>query len=203
MLSWVSWKSSGSLEEVQAKFGEDVRVTHVACLVKVKADKSTKVRLIVDMLRSGVNGLATMRERIVLPRVADLAFGAVDLLEAWAGHWTESRRLVDEFAWDGGGAASRSGSLRVHFFCGAAAVARLTQATFLPWEAQLQCYVDDPGLSIAGLSRCERSCIIAMTPLFWSIIGIPVNWKKPRRGRRLDWIGFEFHIRLSGLDVTM
>ena len=93
MLGWVFVEKFGSLEEVQTKFGEDVRVTRIACLVKVKADKSTKVRLIVDMLLSGVNGLVTMRERVVPPRVADLASGAVGLLEAWAGHWTESRRL--------------------------------------------------------------------------------------------------------------
>ena len=41
----------GSLEEVQAKFGEDVQVMRFACLVNVKADKSTKVRFIVDTLR--------------------------------------------------------------------------------------------------------------------------------------------------------
>ena len=35
-------------------FGEDVRVTRIARLLVVKADMSTKVRLIVDMLRSGV-----------------------------------------------------------------------------------------------------------------------------------------------------
>ena len=162
------------------------------------------------MLRSGVNGLVTMRERIVLPRVADLASGAVDLWEAWAGHWTESRRLVDEFAPDGEGVEFAAADFADAFLTMplleherkyvvvkgvsnwyvfrsvafgltsgpllwgrlAAAVARLTQATFLPWEAQLQCYVDDPGLSIAGPSRRERSCILARALLFWSIIGI-------------------------------
>ena len=44
-------KVFGPLEEVQAKFGENVRVTCIACLVKAKADKSAKVRLIGDMLR--------------------------------------------------------------------------------------------------------------------------------------------------------
>ena len=47
--------------------------------------------------------LLPLRERIVLPAVADLASGAVDLLEAWARHGTESPRLVDEFALDGEG----------------------------------------------------------------------------------------------------
>ena len=140
------------------------------------------------MLRSRVNGLVSIREHPVLPRVADLASGSVDLFEAWAGHWTESRRLVDEFAPDGEGVVKDVSNWYVFrsvpfgltsgpLLWGrlAAAVARLTQATFLPWEAQLQCYVDDPGLSIAGPSRRERSCILARALLFWSIIGIPVN----------------------------
>ena len=78
---WVGFRGKASLEEVQVKFGD----TRIACLVKVEADKSTVVRLIVDMLRSGVNGVVTMMERIVLPTVADLASGAVDLLEVWPG----------------------------------------------------------------------------------------------------------------------
>ena len=63
-------------------------------------------------------------------------------------------------------------------------------------EAHLHCFVDD-----AGSSRRERSGINARARLFWPIFGIPVNWKKPRHGLRLDWIGFEFHIRPSGFDT--
>ena len=97
---WAFVEKFGSLEEVQTKFGEDVRVTRIACLVKVKADKSTKVHLIVEMLRSGVNGLVTKRERFVKTRVADLASGALDLLEAWAGPsygaWLMSLRTMEK-----------------------------------------------------------------------------------------------------------
>ena len=42
--------------------------TKVATLVKTKENGQVKVRFIVDMLRSGVNALATTGERIVLPR---------------------------------------------------------------------------------------------------------------------------------------
>ena len=41
------------------KRSEDVRVTRIACLAKIKAGKSTKISLIVDMLRPGVKGLVT------------------------------------------------------------------------------------------------------------------------------------------------
>ena len=73
----------------------------------------------------------------------------------------------------------------------AAAVARLTQATFLPWEARLQCCVDDLGLSIAGPSRLEWSCILARALVqehHWH----PCQLEKTRRGRRLEWIGSVF-----------
>ena len=48
----------GPLGEVQAKFSEDEvlcrRAGHANCVpCKIKADMSTKVRLIVDMLRTG------------------------------------------------------------------------------------------------------------------------------------------------------
>ena len=101
------------------------------------------------------------------------------------------------------------GRVRAHpwepLFCTllAAAVARLTPETFLPWEAQLQYYVGDPGLSIAGCSRRERLDIVAGAVSFCCITGILVNRKEPRPGRRLDWIGFEFHVRPAGFDVTV
>ena len=46
--------------------------TKLAVLVKEKSDGSIKVRFIVDMLRSVINGLAKASERIVLPRGHDL-----------------------------------------------------------------------------------------------------------------------------------
>ena len=99
----------GSLEEVQAKFSEDVRVTRIACLSKLA-----------NRQRS-----ATMRERVVLPRVADIASRADDLLEGWAVH---CRLVTSLFCWSMNGsmltikglaiamfsAVSRLGSPRVH-----------------------------------------------------------------------------------------
>ena len=56
--------------------------TKVATLVKQKSDGTQKVRFIVDMLRSGINSLATAGERIVLPRAMDLINSTLDLWEA-------------------------------------------------------------------------------------------------------------------------
>ena len=46
--------------------------TKLAVLVDDEPDGSKKVRFIVDMLRSGINGLTKMKERIILPGVLDL-----------------------------------------------------------------------------------------------------------------------------------
>ena len=46
-------------------------LTWLACLVKIKENGETKYRLVVDSRRSGVNGLMTVRERVILPKVTD------------------------------------------------------------------------------------------------------------------------------------
>ena len=66
--------------ELKMRWGE-VRAPKVAVVAKVKRDGTKKVRLIVDMLRSGTNGDIVARERLVLPRMTDLANSVVDLIE--------------------------------------------------------------------------------------------------------------------------
>ena len=51
----------------------------MAALTKTREDGSLKLRLIIDMLRSGVNEHVRVHERIVLPRLSDMAEGLVDL----------------------------------------------------------------------------------------------------------------------------
>ena len=58
-----------------------VMVTRIATIVKERTDGSHKVRLVVDMLRSGVNSLVTIGERVVLPRPSDLAETVIYLWE--------------------------------------------------------------------------------------------------------------------------
>ena len=60
-------------DEVVQLLGPDAKLTRLACIVKQKEDGSEKVRLIVDMRRSGINGLIFLTERVVLPRIADVA----------------------------------------------------------------------------------------------------------------------------------
>ena len=59
----------------------------LACILKLRADGSTKVRFIIDLLRSGVNGLCKVPQRVVLPRVQDVAEDVLDLLECQYNPW--------------------------------------------------------------------------------------------------------------------
>ena len=58
--------------QVVQQFGPEARLTPIACIIKQSHGKE-KVRLVVDMRRSSVNGLMTVKERVVLPRVSDVA----------------------------------------------------------------------------------------------------------------------------------
>ena len=53
----------------------------MAAVVKPREDGTTKLRLIIDMLRSHVNEHVRLHERIVLPRIVDMVRDSVSLLE--------------------------------------------------------------------------------------------------------------------------
>eukprot|EP00435_Cladocopium_sp_Y103_P074226 s203_g47.t1 len=73
-----------SWEEVVERVGPQAKLTQLACVIKEQQGSDgqvkEKVRLIVDMRRSGVNGQCSLYERVVLPRpwVAQL-WAAVEL----------------------------------------------------------------------------------------------------------------------------
>ena len=185
----------GRIPFVVKIFGPDIRVTKIACLLKVKPDLTVKVRLIVDMFRSGVDGRVTLRERDVFPRVSGLANSAVDWysksadnaaftdgegVELAASNFADAfltlslrkdeRKYVDDksvrcwYVFRSVAFGLTMGPLLWGRF--AAAVSLLTQSILLPWEGRLQCYVDDPGLALAGQSRWFRSGILSRVFLF-------------------------------------
>ena len=54
--------------------------TNLACIVKTKRDDSVKIRLVIDLRRSGVNGLTPVPRKVILPQVKDFAVLVVDPL---------------------------------------------------------------------------------------------------------------------------
>eukprot|EP00974_Lingulodinium_polyedra_P084300 8161804-Lingulodinium_polyedra.AAC.1 len=65
-------KRHASFDDLAQAVGTSaITLNKLGLVSKVKADGSTKHRLIWDLLRSGVNSLVRQGERIVLPRLAD------------------------------------------------------------------------------------------------------------------------------------
>ena len=57
-----------------------VVVSRLACIVKLRDDGTKRVRIIIDMLRSGLNYFIKLEERLVLPRLRDVVANLLYLL---------------------------------------------------------------------------------------------------------------------------
>ncbi len=148
------------------------RASKVALLVKDKPHGTRKSRLIIDLLRSGINGEVENPERVVLPRVSDLTESVLDLQALSPQTGVELATLDFEDAFhtlslreeDRANMVFKTGSGWAAFSrlcCGmasapliwarvAAAGCRLGQAMFRPSELRLQCFVDDPAMAVRG-----------------------------------------------------
>jgi hypothetical protein len=62
---------------VVAAWGDKVLVSKLAAIIKPRPDGTEKVRIIIDMLRSGINAFVRLSERIVLPRLRDVVANAM------------------------------------------------------------------------------------------------------------------------------
>ena len=72
-----------SWEDLVAELGPDVVVDKLGCVLKVKISGNIKARLVTDLRRPGGNGRLKIRERVVLPRVLDLVYSILRLVEYW------------------------------------------------------------------------------------------------------------------------
>jgi hypothetical protein len=187
----------------------------VALIVKEKPDGSLKSRLIIDLLRSGVNGDVVLKERVVLPRIADFVDGIVDLMEYDLDspldddEWYDLATVDFEDAFhtillreaDRGVMAFKTlkgWAVFTRLCCGmagapivwcrtSAAGCRLCQACFKPRELRIQCYVDDPALAVRGTPG-QRSWLMGSALLFWVVLGFNFNGSKGARGQEVPWI---------------
>ena len=59
----------------------DAVASRVACIAKRRADLTFKLRLTLDLLRSGVNGDCHVPEKVILPRLEDYVSSILDVFE--------------------------------------------------------------------------------------------------------------------------
>jgi len=200
--------------EVQSHFAK-ARLSRMACIVKERSDKSLKVRLVIDTRRSGVNGLATIRERVILPRVADVAASWKRLrqsgleeaeAEMLSADFSEAFNTLNLMEAERGflvikGLTGKYYVSRVVLFGAAAgpllwcrliaSAMRLTQALSVKGESEVSTFVDDPVIVAVAKEKRERSWIVVRSLVFWLSLGLKLSWSKAQRGTSLVWIGFE------------
>ncbi len=199
----------------------DAICTRLACLVKPSAVGAPKVRLIVDMRRSGVNGIATVAERIVLPRPGDIidairhTIGSDSCGELMKADFADAFLSLGVLEQERGMIVVTDGEeyfvyRGVPFGLGPAVViwgrvaawlARFAQACIFG-RGRLAVYVDDP-LVVATGSSSNRTWTFAQTLLAWATVGAPMSWKKVCRGQALEWCGIVFRLQPDRIATTI
>ena len=204
--------SHESWDSVVAAVGPNAVVTPIACIIKVKAGKE-KVRLVVDMRRSGVNGQMKVLERVILPRISDvgkslqeltkvncddqfLEFCIADFSDAFYTMKVHPDELCNIVVKDMFGkyltiTVCSFGLAAAPLLWGrlASMIMRVSQACLLGHEGRVQCFVDDPMIMVTGRTKSDRTWSILMYLLCWSALGFKVAWHKVNRGFTVDWIG--------------
>ena len=210
-------------DAVRRRWGE-VAVSKLACIVKEKDDKTVKVRIIIDFLRSHVNKAVKMQERAVLPRLKDVALDLIDLIEK--GGLDEAERPLELLAVDfkdafhmlpahldelpfqiakgvngeyiGYNTVVFGGSGSPLIWARAAALlGRSGMAVAGESATRIQIYVDDPLLGFKG-SRLVRETSMARVLVWWLSLGPRVSWSKFARGGKVRWIGADISIEEEG-----
>ena len=204
-------------EEVQKTFGPEAKLTKLACIVKQKENGELKHRLVVDCRRSGVNGLSSVRERVILPKMTDFVKsvqhqlrvtpeGTGDELELFSADFKDAFHMLPLKQSERKYVVYKNGRGQYHvakvvvfglsagpLLWGrlASAAMRLAQAMSRDGEVALACYVDDPLMAVMGRSaECRLKTFIKCT-LLWQALGLEMSWKKSCRGKSVQWIGFE------------
>ena len=214
---------AGSWSEVVTRVGEGAALTKLGCIQKPRPDGTTKTRLIVDMRRSGINGKMEIRQRVVLPRVTEVAsawrhlqarnpgesitLAVIDFKDAFYTCRLSSKEMKYAVV------RGRKGYyiLQVVAFglaCGpllwgrtAALLMRLASA-LLP-ELRLQCFVDDPILVISGKDALQQRTGLIMACLLWQALGSELAWNKLQLGSSVTWIGFELKLTNSVMRASL
>lgn len=197
-------------EAAKKDLGRAPVLNKLGVVVKWSADKK-KSRVIWDLRESGANALCSQGERIVLPRLLDLAQGAVIAYRRQREPWLAAVDIRDAFMNIPAGEdkfvttaalPNQTGQgHRVIIFdtlvFGAVSSPTLwgRVAAWLgrSWAAicpktTVQIYVDDPAFVLEGTLK-EASKELTLLLLWASVAGFPIKWEKASGGKSMTWIG--------------
>lgn len=217
-------------QEVVDRFGFDAKVTKLACVVKTRETGEVKYRLVVDSRRSGINGLMSVKERVILPKITDVVSAlhalarknqgwsdvqfelfSVDFKDAF--HMCRLRQDERQFVIckDSYGLYHVSKVVQFGLSPGpllwarlASASMRIAQSVAKDWESSVHTFVDDPLLVIAGNTPLHRARSFLRYVAIWLALGLQISWKKADKGLQLHWIGFELTLHgHNNVDMTV
>lgn len=215
---------SASKEELESRYGVIIP-SRMAALVKSK-NGATKVRLIHDLRRSGVNAMARVPERIVLPRLRDAIDSAIgvakglrerEVIEFVVLDFKDAFKhlpvRMDERRFHAGQAAKDGvpgyfvyktvlfGAIAGPLVWGrlAALLMRCTASALDSSRAALQCYVDDPFMVFRHPAGQDDD--LRLVVLLWASWGFKLSWAKGAKGHCVDWIGAKLQFVFAGSRV--
>ena len=201
---------------------DEITLQKLALVSKPRSDGTIKHRLVWDFLRSGTNSYIQLSERIVLPRIQDAAWAAVELrrqqpeedlewlvldfADAFHHIWLERRYWRYNCAKIGscfvGFPRLTFGAKSCPNLWGrvAAALGRATAAVVRPRPVEVQMYVDDPLLALGG-SYAVRTLSVSILIIWFSVLSFNMSWQKASLGPEVDWIGAHFSYDHDGVHV--
>eukprot|EP00435_Cladocopium_sp_Y103_P053506 s1434_g17.t1 len=211
---------AASLEEATEELGRKPILNRLGVLVKERIDAgkvTKKTRIIWDLRRSGANLCCHQGERVLLPRLLDLAAGALANYRKGVQCWLAALDFKDAFmnvpvSSDRYALVSAKpkcddqqdmelvifdtlvfGAARSPTIWGRFAAWFGRSVTAVEPKVNCQTYIDDPAMVLAG--EFDEAVQQLTNVLMWAAItGFPVKLSKATGGKEISWVGAKLKV---------
>lgn len=213
-----------SMEEATAELGREPVLNRLGVVVKHPPGGKKKSRIIWDLRESRANKFCHPAERVLLPKLLDVAESALKIQRKGSQVWLAAVDIRDAFMNVPAGddkymtVASKednkgkqeliifdvlvfgSGSSPTIWGRYAAWLGRSTAA--ISPSSGIQIYVDDPSVVLEG-SKSDATRELTNILLWFSITGFPVKLEKAEGGKKISWVGATIEVSDQQQDVTI
>lgn len=213
-----------TMEEAKAELGREPILNRLGVVVKFSASGKKKSRIIWDLRESKANSFCHPAERVLLPKLLDVAESALRSHRKGAQVWLAAVDIRDAFMnvpagddkymtvaskEDGKGNQELiifdvlvfgSGSSPTIWGRYAAWLGR-SSAAISP-SSGIQIYVDDPSVVMEG-PKSEAIRELTNILLWFNIAGFPVKLEKAEGGKKISWVGATIEVSDQQREVTI
>ena len=213
-----------TMEEAKAELGREPILNRLGVVVKFSASGKKKSRIIWDLRESKANSFCHPAERVLLPKLLDVAESALRSHRKGAQVWLAAVDIRDAFMnvpagddkymtvaskEDGKGNQELiifdvlvfgSGSSPTIWGRYAAWLGR-SSAAISP-SSGIQIYVDDPSVVMEG-PKSDAIRELTNILLWFNIAGFPVKLEKAEGGKKISWVGATIEASDQQREVTI